>query len=118
MSAWRTPSRAATTPAALTRRHLLAAGFCLCCLPSRTRAAPLPGPFATDEVAPGIHIRRGLDEEATADNGGAIANIGFIVGREAVLVTDPGGSLAGEAGDTHVPAVIVLRTAGQLHLRG
>jgi quinoprotein relay system zinc metallohydrolase 2 len=82
----------ARTPA-LGRRELLVGGLCLCCLPSRARAAA-PGPFATVEVAPGIYIRRGPDEEATAGNANAIANIGFIVGNEAVLVTDPGGSLA------------------------
>ena len=45
-----------------------------------------------DEVASGIHVRRGLDEDATSRNEDAIANIGFIVGRDAVAVIDPGGS--------------------------
>jgi quinoprotein relay system zinc metallohydrolase 2 len=45
------------------------------------------------EVAPGIYIRRGVDEDVTAQNDDGIANIGFIVGREAVAVFDPGGSL-------------------------
>jgi quinoprotein relay system zinc metallohydrolase 2 len=49
--------------------------------------------FATYEVAKGIHVRRGVDEDATPANDGAIANIGFIVGRDAVAVMDPGGSL-------------------------
>jgi quinoprotein relay system zinc metallohydrolase 2 len=39
-------------------------------------------------------MRRGADEEANAGNLDAIANIGFIVGDEAVLVTETGGSLA------------------------
>jgi quinoprotein relay system zinc metallohydrolase 2 len=82
------------TPPPLARRHLLVGGLCLCCLPSALRAATAPGPFATEEVAPGIHIRRGLDQDATADNQDAIANIGFVIGRDAVLVADPGGSLA------------------------
>lgn len=46
------------------------------------------------EIAPGIHVRRGLDEEATAANADAIANAGFIIGKDSVLVFDPGGSLA------------------------
>jgi quinoprotein relay system zinc metallohydrolase 2 len=77
------------------RRRLMLGGFCLCCLPGTVRRAlAAPGPFATDEVADGIHIRRGVDEDATAANDDAIANTGFIIGRDGVLVTDPGGSLA------------------------
>jgi quinoprotein relay system zinc metallohydrolase 2 len=76
----------------LTRREFLASGLCLCCLPSAAMANA-GGPFATEEVAEGIHIRRGAYEDATEANAGAIANIGFIIGREGVLVTDPGGSL-------------------------
>ena len=49
---------------------------------------------AFDEVAPGLHVRFGLHEDANAGNGNAIANIGFVVGRDAVAVLDPGGSLA------------------------
>jgi len=70
-------------------------GACACCIPKLTRAAtPPPGQtLATDEVASGIYFRRGVDEDATPANDGAIANIGFIVGRDAVAVMDPGGSL-------------------------
>ena len=39
-------------------------------------------------------MRRGVDEEATPGNADAIANAGFIIGGESVLVFDPGGSLA------------------------
>ena len=53
-----------------------------------------PPRLETQVVAPGIHIRRGLDEDATARNADAIANTGFIVGRDSVAVFDPGGSLA------------------------
>ncbi len=76
-----------------TRRGVLLGGFCLCCLPGKLRASDA-GPLAMEEIADGIHIRRGLDEDATPANENAIANSGFIVGRDCVLVTDPGGSLA------------------------
>lgn len=79
----------------LSRRDVLLGGGCLCCLPGLAASAESgTGAFATEEIAAGIHIRRGLDEEATPHNAGAIANIGFILGREAVAVADPGGSLS------------------------
>lgn len=78
------------------RRYVLFGGFCLCCLPSlarRAQAAGPVGPAPVREVAAGIHIRHGVTQDATAANDDAIANIGFVVGREAVAVFDPGGSL-------------------------
>lgn len=74
---------------AMTRRDALAGAACLCCAPAVARAST-----GIAEVSPGVFVRRGPDEEATRSNLGGIANIGFIVGRDAVLVTDPGGSLA------------------------
>ncbi len=77
-----------------TRRKILTGGLCLCCAPLLPRGASAAAAIVTQEIADGIHIRRGLDEDASAANADAIANIGFIVGRDGVLVTDPGGSLA------------------------
>jgi quinoprotein relay system zinc metallohydrolase 2 len=45
-------------------------------------------------VAPGDFVRVGDCAEATPANHDGIANTGFIVGRDAVAVIDPGGSLA------------------------
>ena len=45
------------------------------------------------EVSSGIHVRRGVTEDASAANRDAIANLSYIVGRDAVAVIDPGGSL-------------------------
>jgi len=63
--------------------------------PARAMSAPVPVlPFTMTEVAPGIHVRQGVHEEATVENQDGIANIGFIVGGAAVAVMDPGGSRA------------------------
>jgi quinoprotein relay system zinc metallohydrolase 2 len=79
----------------LSRRDVLL-GVSACCIaglaPPQATAAEAP-PFSTDEIAPGIHFRRGVDEDATKSNNDAIANIGFVVGHDAVAVMDPGGSL-------------------------
>jgi quinoprotein relay system zinc metallohydrolase 2 len=72
----------------LSRRSALSSGLCLCCLPTQAAQTQL------QQVAPGLHIRRGLTADATPTNADAIANIGFIIGRDAVAVIDPGGSLS------------------------
>lgn len=60
------------------------------------------------EVAPGVFIRSGADEDANSANGGAIANVGFIVGRDCVATMDAGGSF--EDGQA-LRAAIRMRTA-------
>jgi len=45
------------------------------------------------EVAEGIFLRFGVQEEVTAANCGAIANIGFVVGEDSVAVIDSGTTL-------------------------
>lgn len=80
-----------TLAAGPTRRHALFAGLCLCCLPTLGRAAES---FTMEEVGPGLYVRKGLIADATPENADAIANIGFLVGRTGVVVTESGGSLA------------------------
>ena len=77
----------------ISRRHALLGGFCLCCAARVSRGAGDTNSFETTEIARGIHIRRGADEIASAQNEDAIANVGFIVGRDSVAVLDSGGSL-------------------------
>ncbi len=72
-------------PPRLTRRRLLASAALL------TTAGAAPD-FPMQEVASGVFVRRGEDADASAENADAIANIGFVIGREAVAVIDPGGS--------------------------
>ncbi|MCQ9224923.1 hypothetical protein NQ022_10845, partial [Streptococcus suis] len=84
------PGESAGAGCTLSRRHALFADLCLCCLPSLGRAAE---GFAMEEVGPGIFMRQGLTADASPDNADAIANIGFLVGRDGVLVTETGGSL-------------------------
>ena len=76
------------------RRDALLGALSLCCLPAMARTVVVEpaGPLFTERVADGIYFRRGVDADASAANKGGIANVGFVEGRDAVAVFDPGGS--------------------------
>jgi quinoprotein relay system zinc metallohydrolase 2 len=82
-----------SAPPLFARRDALVGGLCLCCLPALPRRGATAAPLVLEEIAPGILVRRGVHEDASAANRDAIANVGVIVGRDSVMVVDPGGSL-------------------------
>jgi quinoprotein relay system zinc metallohydrolase 2 len=50
-------------------------------------------PLPVTEIAPGVFLHRGIEALMDAQNEGAIANLGFVVGDDAIAVIDSGGSV-------------------------
>src|SRR5262249_31409389 len=51
-------------------------------------------PLSVVQLQPGLYFHRREDNVATRENGGDIANVGFIVGSRCVAVIDTGGTAA------------------------
>lgn len=49
-------------------------------------------PLSVAEVAPGVHMHTGVVEDWSPENGGDVANLGFVVGSRCVAVIDTGGT--------------------------
>jgi len=58
------------------------------------RASSAAEPLPMIQVASGVYVFQGRHQLMSEANRGAIANIGFIVGKQAVAVVDTGGSVA------------------------
>ncbi|MCB1917015.1 MAG: quinoprotein relay system zinc metallohydrolase 2 [Rhodocyclaceae bacterium] len=78
-------------------------------------------PFAVDEVAPGVFVHQGRIADLAEENGGDIANIGFVVGERCVAVIDTGSTrrigealLAALRARTELPVCYVINT--HMHL--
>ncbi len=91
----------------------------LAMLASATASPAQQQELPVNSVADGVFVHNGQTAQMTRENDGAIANVGFIVGEEAVAVIDTGGSfregrqlLAAIRARTDKPIRYVINTHG------
>ncbi len=76
-----------------------------------------PAPLEVKQIAPGVYLHAGLQEDWLPSNAGNVANLGFIVGSRCVAVVDSGGTIevgsrwrAAIARITPLPVCYVINT--------
>lgn len=62
--------------------------------PAAAQTTPVVLPLSVTEIAPGVFVHQGAYALFAPSNRGDIANLSFVIGRDAVAVIDTGGSLA------------------------